>query len=477
LGARSTWSEWARRSRTRFSDLSVSACRKLTQWQAILNLQSFQELRSSTLGKTLRIEIPRKAATVLFGAGRYKVLHGGRGSGKSWSVARALLAQGLESPLRILCGREYQRSIDESVHRLLADQVGALGLEGEYTVLRDEIRGRNGTTFTYSGLHHNAASLKSYEGVDRCWIEEGQAVTKPSWDVLTPTIRAPGSEIWVTFNPELEQDEAWQRFIVKPPVGCLSAQMLWSSNPWFPKELEAERLDCLARDPIGYRTIWQGECRASVQGAIYAAELAKARDEGRIGVVPVDRTLPVHTAWDLGYLDPTAIWFFQWTRAGQIRFVDYFEDCKEDVTYYVQAVRDKGYVLGRHIPPHDIKAHHFAHKDSAYVVAGNLGFKFEEPMGPAPVETGIHAVRMAFSRMWFDADKCAVGLQRLAHYRRAFNTALQEFKAEPVHDIASHGSDAMRYGVVGYQQEPGRKPSRAPQAWHESSQGGSWMGR
>ena len=421
----------------------------------------------------LELSIPA-AAGILFQPSRYKVLHGGRGGGKSWAAARAILIRGYQAPIRVLCAREYQRSIDESVHQLLASQIAALGLGDHYCVGRSKISGVNGTEIFYGGLHHNVSGLKSYEGVDICWVEEAQAVTAESWRVLIPTIRKAGSEIWITFNPELERDEVYQRFVVAPPVGCLSAELLWSDNPWLTAELTAERLDCLHRDPAGYRNIWMGKCRASVQGAIYAGELEAAREAGRIGRVLVDRALPVHTAWDIGYLDPTAIWFYQATRGGEIRFIDYYEDIQEDVAYYIQIVRDKGYNYGRHVPPHDLKAHHFSHKQSAYDVARGLGFKFEEPLEATSVELGIHAVKMAFQRLYFDSEKCATGLQRLAHYRRAWNSSLQQFRDVPVHDLAAHGADSLRYAIVGLSRERGEQPRRA---YVDKPREGGWMAR
>jgi len=149
----------------------------------------------------MNVEFPEKLK-FLFQPKRYKIAKGGRGSGKSWSFARALLIQGAEKKLRILCTREVQKSIKDSVHKLLADQIQSLGFGGFYEVLENEIRGKNGTVFTFAGLAtHTIESIKSYEGVDRVWVEEGQVVRKRSWDVLIPTIRKPDSEIWVSYNP------------------------------------------------------------------------------------------------------------------------------------------------------------------------------------------------------------------------------------------------------------------------------------
>ncbi len=156
---------------------------------------------------TASAEFPEKLG-FLFYPERYKIAYGGRGSGKSWSFARALLIQGLQSPLRVLCTREIQKSIKDSVHKLLSDQIQLLGLGTLYDVLETTIRSKtNATEFMFSGLStHTVESIKSFEGCDICWIEEAQTVVKRSWDILTPTIRKDNSEIWVSFNPDLETD-------------------------------------------------------------------------------------------------------------------------------------------------------------------------------------------------------------------------------------------------------------------------------
>jgi phage terminase large subunit len=187
-----------------------------------------------------KAEFPDKLR-VLFEPARYKVLFGGRGGAKSWGIARALLVIGAQKPTRILCAREIQKSITESVHQLLADQIKALGLEGFYEVLNTEIRGKNGTLFMFAGLKHNIQNIKSKEGVDVVWCEEAATVSKASWETLIPTIRKEGSEIWVSFNPELDTDETYKRFVLNPPPGAKVVKVNWSDNPWFPDVLAAER--------------------------------------------------------------------------------------------------------------------------------------------------------------------------------------------------------------------------------------------
>ena len=134
---------------------------------------------------------------ILFEPKRYKVLYGGRGGGRSWSCARALLIIGVNRQIRVLCARELQNSIAESVHQLLSDQIQALGLSDYYTIQRDRIIGTNGTSFTFEGIRNNVNKIRSFEGIDYCWVEEAHKVSANSWEVLIPTIRKDNSEIWI----------------------------------------------------------------------------------------------------------------------------------------------------------------------------------------------------------------------------------------------------------------------------------------
>ena len=189
---------------------------------------------------------------------RYKVLYGGRGGGKSYTVADALLVQGLQQPERILCCREIQGTVRDSVHKLLATRIHALGLDGAYRVLSNEIRGQNGTTFLYRGLRHNAQGLKSTAGLTKVWVEEAQTVTEESWRILIPTVREEQSEIWLTFNPRWRSDATSKRFLLDPPPGAWVQRVTWRENPWFPQTLEAERQEDLAKRPDSYAHIWEG---------------------------------------------------------------------------------------------------------------------------------------------------------------------------------------------------------------------------
>ena len=206
----------------------------------------------------------------LFKPHRYKVYYGGRGSSKSWSIARAIAYLGCMRPLRVLCAREIQRSISDSVHKLLKEQIEEIGMSRYYDITRDVIRGTNGTEIIFKGLRSNAQEIKSTEGIDICWVEEAQAVSAESWDVLIPTIRKPNSEIWLTFNPLDESDPTFQRFVLNAPDDALVRKVNYDENPYFPEVLKREMEWLKARDYESYLHIWEGEVRKHSNAVIFA---------------------------------------------------------------------------------------------------------------------------------------------------------------------------------------------------------------
>lgn len=212
---------------------------------------------------TLRVQIPKPMLPFATQRRRHKVARGGRGSGKSWSIAQLLIVRAYAEPIRWLCCREVQKSIKESSKRLLEDQIAALGLSAHFEVLRDSIRGANGAEFAFAGLRdHTADSLKSYEGFDGTWIAEAHSVSERSATVLIPTIRKPGSELWWDYNPDQEDDFVHQ-LAERPDDDTLVVTMNWRDNPWFPAELEKERRKLLGLNQDLYRHVWEGECRSN----------------------------------------------------------------------------------------------------------------------------------------------------------------------------------------------------------------------
>ena len=210
----------------------------------------------------LRVQLPPWAKPYRRPA-RYKIAYGGRGSGKSTTFARLAILRAVDAPVRVLCTRELQNSIQGSVHQLIADQIGIMGLSALFRVQEKGITSVVGAEFLFKGLRGtrgDASQLKSLEGIDICWIEEGQTVSKASMQTLIPTIRKPGSEIWITYNPDEETDPVHQ-LAMKPPPGSIVRKVNWDENPWFPDELDLERRWMQRTDPDAYAHVWEGHCR------------------------------------------------------------------------------------------------------------------------------------------------------------------------------------------------------------------------
>ena len=233
---------------------------------------------------------------------RYKCLFGGRGSAKSFSAADAILILGCQRRIRVLCAREFQNSIADSIHFLLKQRISDLELEDFYQVLDTEIRGANGTEFIFKGLRRNVTSIKSMAGLTHVWVEEAEAISQGSWDVLTPTVRNPGSEIWVVFNPAQETDCIYQRFAINGEPGDYVREVNWRDNPHFTKELEDERSRMQRTDPDRYAHIWEGKIIKHSKAQIFSGKwVVDTFEPGQ------DWAGPYYGAdWGFGENDPTA---------------------------------------------------------------------------------------------------------------------------------------------------------------------------
>ena len=414
-----------------------------------------------------RAEFPVKLEG-LFKKSRYKVAYGGRGGAKSWGIARALLILGAKSPMRILCAREFMTSMRDSVHKLLCDQIESLGLLAFYDITQASIRGKNGTEFSFVGLKNNIANVKSYEGVDICWVEEAQTVSRLSWNVLIPTIRKEGSEIWVSFNPELETDETYQRFVANPPEDSITMKVNWYDNPWFPDTLRLEKDALKVRDEEAYNQVWEGLCRQTVDGAIFAKEMQQAEKDGRICRVPYDATKPVHAVFDLGWSDSTAIWFLQFVGM-ETRLIRYIEDSQKTISYYLATMQTFGYVYDTIWLPHDAENKTLAAAGRTIDdIVRAAGFK-TQIMPRVPILDSINAARTIFPTCYFDREHTADGLACLRHYRYEVDPDTGQFSRNPLHDHYSHGADAFRYIALMIKEPTKRKKSA------QIANVGSWM--
>jgi phage terminase large subunit len=392
----------------------------------------------------LVVDLPRKATETLVPPARFKVLYGGRDSAKSHSIARMLLIRGRAKPERILCTREIQKSISESVHQLLKDLVASLGLEDFYEVQQNYIKGANGTQIAFHGLSgQTATSIKSFEGTTICWVEEAQTISKRSWDLLEPTIRAPGSEIWVSFNPDMDTDETYKRLVLSPPPDSIVTKMNWQDNPWRSKVLDAAREKMKREAPEDYAHIYEGECRPAVEGAIYYHEVSKLKSSGRLANVPYDPMLKVHVIADLGFNDFMALLLVQ--RLGsEIRIIRYIEDRMRYIPSYHQELTELKLNWGKLYLPHDGKAKHVTGA-SAEEQFRTLGWDVEI-VPDIGIEQGIRKTREVFPRFYVDKTHASELINRLGRYRRRVNSEGQA--STPLHDDSSNGSDGTRYLAI-----------------------------
>lgn len=221
------------------------------------------------LANEIGVELP-EAFEELFTPARYKAFWGGRGGAKSRSFGRALLVQSLAQPLRILCAREVQKSIKDSVKRLLDDDIERMGLGHFFESTETEIRSRIGGLFIFAGLKANVETVKSTEGVDICWCEEANTLSQHSVDVLIPTIRKDGSELWFSWNPDKETDPVDRMFRGKnPPPDAIIRKVTFEDNPWFPDVLKREMEWDRRRDPEKYAHIWLGDYQRHSEARVF----------------------------------------------------------------------------------------------------------------------------------------------------------------------------------------------------------------
>lgn len=400
---------------------------------------------------------------------RYKGAWGGRGSGKSQFFADAAIIECLQTPgTRLLCCREIQKSLKESAHRLLASKINEYNLGGLFDVQQSQIRTPGDGLIVFAGLQdHTSESIKSYEGFDRAWIEEAQTVSQRSLNLLRPTIRKPGSEIWSSWNPRFDSDAVDQMFRGdEQPTGSIVVKANWSDNPWFPAELEQERLDCQRQQPSQYEHIWEGGYATVADGAYYARNLAEAREHGRITTLERDPLLPKRAYWDIGISDATAIWIVE-QKGEVLRYLDYYEAVGQDLAAHLNWLRE------HHDGVECVLPHDGAQRDAVtairfedHIKSAGFNVRTVGNQGRGAAMKRIETARRLFPRMWFDENKCASGLKALGWYHEKINQG--GYGVGPDHDWSSHGADAFGLSAVDY-----REPVTTVKLNFGS--GGGWM--
>ncbi len=418
---------------------------------------------------------------------RFKILYGGRGAGKTENVARALIILALQRKLRIACFRELQNSIEESVHETIKNQIHDMGFDNEFDIQDKRIISvRTGSEFIFSGIRYKINSIKSMARIDIAWIEEAVNVSRSSWEKLPPTIRGrhisdpnglggpfkKGPEIWITFNPELDTDETYKRFVLQrnkfapdfvkneetgePERYAYVVKLNWSDNKWFPPDLKRDMMLAKLADEDEWLHVWEGNTKQTLSGAIYAKEIKKVLLDGRRGKVPYDVSRPVHTFWDLGHSDHTSIWFVQQVGV-EYNVINYFQDHLQKIPYYLEQLQSLRYNYGFHYLPHDADNETLASRSVARIVRDAYPGKVKVvPRVPKKI-VGIRAARVIFDLCNFDEENTADGWQCLCRYQYKVDEN-GKWSQEPDHNEYSHGADAFQTFALSLKSEIASKP-------------------
>lgn len=413
---------------------------------------------------TARIELPPKLVSVFTGEADVRGAYGGRGSAKTRSFAKmtAVRAYMWDRAGRegiILCGRQFMNSLDDSsMEEVKAAIRSEPWLHEHFDIGEKYIRTHSKRiAYKFAGLDRSLDSIKSKSRILLCWVDEAEPVTEEAWVKLIPTLREEDSELWVTWNPESKRSPTHKRFRGgKADERVKITEINWRDNPWFPTILERTRLRDMAERPERYNHIWEGDFAEVFEGAYYVRELLAAREQGRIAVVPVVPGVPVHTAWDLGIGDSTAIWFFQMI-GNEVRIVDFYEASGHGLPHYAEMLAAKGYLYGDDWVPHDAKVRELGTGRTRVETLISLGRK--PRIVPAHnLMDGINAVRETLPHCWFDEGRTDFGLDALRQYRSEFNEDNAVFSDRPLHDWTSHAADAFRYLAMAWRVEKAKPP-------------------
>ena len=368
---------------------------------------------------------------------------------------------------RGLCGREIQKSLKESAKRLIEDKLQeyGLGTAQGFKVFSDVIQTPGDGAIMFQGLQdHTAESIKSLEGIDVAWLEEAANISPRSLQLLRPTIRKDGSELWFSWNPRRKTDPVDMMFRAGAmPTGSVCVKSNWSDNPWFPGVLEQERLDCMANEPDQYEHIWGGDYVTVNAGAYYAAAITTARMQGRIGRVGPDPLMAKRAIWDIGgtgaKADACSIWIVQFV-GREIRFLDYYEAQGQPLATHIDWLRSNGYGGAMCILPHDGATNDRVHDVSYESALRGAGFEVQviANQGAGAAMKRVEAARRLFPLMWFDEARCQGGIDAIGWYHEKRDED-RNIGLGPEHDWSSHGADAFGLAAVAYEQpQVGVKP-------------------
>lgn len=421
------------------------------------------------MSDTIQLEMPPKLIDVFMGDARYRGSWGGRGSGKTRTFAKMTAVWALRFAQAgisgvILCGREFVKSLEESS---FAEVKAAIESEpwlmAHFEVGETFIRTRDKrVSYVFAGLRHNLASIKSKARILLCWIDEAEPVTEKAWQVLIPTIREEGddweSEIWVTWNPELENSATDKRFRKRQPQGAKIVEMNYRDNPWFPAVLERERLDDLELRPDNYEHIWEGAYITTVEGAYYARHLVQCREDGRITNFSADPLLTIKVFCDIGGTGKKSDHFSMIPAqfSGQeIHVLDHYTAQGQTGAVHLRWLQRSGYGpdVAEIILPHDGDQ-----QDKVYDVSYRKFFEdagYEVTIipnqGTGAAMLRVERLRQLFSRLWFNERKTQALLKSLGWYHEKIDQD-RGIGLGPEHDFSSHDADAAGLMAITYEE-------------------------
>ena len=366
---------------------------------------------------------------------------------KSHFFAEMAIERCIIEETRIVCIREIQKSIKQSVKRLLEDKIIALGVGHLFDVLETEIRHKfNGSFIIFQGMqNHTADSIKSLEGFDIAWWEEAQTASARSLELLRPTIiRKPSAEMWFSWNPGSD-DDAIEKLLRGPNAldGVVLVYTTYKDNPYLDPAIVAEIEKDRDRDPDAFAHVWLGDFRRTLDGAIYAKEIRALYESKRVcKVLPIPGK-PVETFWDLGKRDHTSIWFAQ-LQMGEYRILDFYESTGHFLDHYVAVMKARGYNYGTIYLPHDADQERLNSKSIADDMRQMMpGHTVQVLQRMANKAIGISAVRKIFPNCYFDEDKTKQGLKALGRFRYDVDEDTGGYSANPLHDEYSDAADAF----------------------------------
>jgi phage terminase large subunit len=361
--------------------------------------------------------------------------------------------------LRCVCIREVQKDLAQSSKALIEQKLSDFRLTQAdgFKVFRDVITTPGDGIIIFKGMQdYTADSIKSLEGFKRAWWEEAQGATQHSINLLRPTIRAPGSQRWWSWNPRRPIDPVDQMFRgAEKPTGAVVVQANWRDNPWFTSELEQERVDGLRMQPDQYGHIWDGEYVTVVEGAYFAKELNAAKAAGRIANVAPDPLMTYRAFWDIGgtgaRADSCSIWIAQYV-GREIRVLDYYEAQGQPLATHVQWLREEGYGKALCVLPHDGETNDRVHDVSFESALKAAGFDVVviPNQGKGAAKMRVESARRLFPSIWFNRATTEGGRQALGWYHEKKDEA-RNIGLGPEHDWSSHGADAFGLMCVAYE--------------------------